>query len=177
MIGRFLQGATFYPFPCHVPGAFKGWGVRDFRWYLSGLLSTCALAIVLFAGFVQFAHADPLPGPIPAEVVSVYDGDTITVKAAIWPGIFAVRDIRVLGVDTPEIQGKCEDEHQKAIRARDLARELVGNKVHLKDVEEGTWPRRDRARVILRDGSDLAVRLIQAGLGRPYEGGKREGWC
>ena len=27
------------------------------------------------------------------------------------------------------------------------------------------------------DGRSLAAALIQAGLGRPYAGGKRQGWC
>ena len=31
--------------------------------------------------------AGPIPGPITAHVVSVYDGDTITVGASPWPGM------------------------------------------------------------------------------------------
>ena len=30
---------------------------------------------------------------------------------------------------------------------------------------------------VLADGQDVALLLISAKLGRPYSGGKREGWC
>ena len=40
---------------------------------------------------------------VPATVVSVYDGDTIKVKAEHWPGHTWTGNVRVLGVDTPEL--------------------------------------------------------------------------
>ncbi len=52
--------------------------------------------------------ADPaITGPISAKVIKVYDGDTFTVKAYPWPGITAKASVRVDGVDSPEIRGKC----------------------------------------------------------------------
>ena len=55
--------------------------------------------------------AEPLPGPVPAEVVDIIDGDTVTVRARIWPGQFVETRVRLRGVDTPEIRRPdCEAE-------------------------------------------------------------------
>ena len=43
-----------------------------------------------------------------ALVTGAYDGDTVYVEAAIWPNMTWTGGIRVLGVDTPEIRGRCE---------------------------------------------------------------------
>ena len=45
------------------------------------------VALLAFPG-VTYA-ADTIPGPIIATVVSVYDGDTLTVDAEPWPGLTA----------------------------------------------------------------------------------------
>ncbi len=122
------------------------------------------------------ALADPIPGPITAHVVSVYDGDTITVAAVPWPGVTIRVGVRVEGIDTPEILGKCEAEKALAVRARDRARELVGATVELRNVRHGKFAGRVVADVYA-DGVRLADVLIAGGLGRAYDGGKREGWC
>ena len=57
------------------------------------------------------AWADPpIIGPVSAKVIKVYDGDTFTVEAYPWPGLEAKASVRIDGVDTPEIRGKCEAE-------------------------------------------------------------------
>ena len=63
-----------------------------------------------------------------AKVTKVYDGDTLTVEAYPWPGLEAKASVRVDGVDTPEIRGKCEAEKQKAIEARDYVKSLTLDK-------------------------------------------------
>jgi endonuclease YncB( thermonuclease family) len=45
---------------------------------IAALLSTLALPA---------QSAEPIPGPINARVVSVYDGDTFTADAMPWPGV------------------------------------------------------------------------------------------
>ena len=70
--------------------------------------------------------ADPaITGQVATKVIKVYDGDTVTVEAYPWPGLEAKASVRVDGVDTPEIRGKCEAEKQKAIEARDYVKGLV----------------------------------------------------
>ena len=124
-----------------------------------------------------------VPGPdgvgiqTPARVLSVYDGDTVKVEAAMWPGLTWTGNVRVEGVDTPEIRGKCEGEKRKAVAARDFVRESVGGRITLVNVKKGKYAGRVVARIRLADGTDLTDLLIRAKHGRPYDGGWRQGWC
>ena len=78
-----------------------------------------------------------------AKVISVYDGDTITVDIDLGFK-FSVRNfkIRMYGIDTPEIKGSTRD---RGILARDALREKILGKdiiLHtLKDEQEkyGRW--------------------------------------
>ncbi len=123
--------------------------------------------------------ADPaITGPISAKVIKVYDGDTFTVEAYPWPGLTAKASVRIDGVDTPEIRGKCDEEKQKAIEARNYVRSLIlGEVVQLENVKHGKYAGRVVAEVILDGGENLAEKIISQGLGREYHGGRREGWC
>ncbi len=68
------------------------------------------------------AHAgETIPGPIPADVIGVYDGDTLTVDAHPWPQITVRTSVRVRGIDTPEIRGKCSSEKAQASEGPDPA--------------------------------------------------------
>ncbi len=69
------------------------------------------------------------PGPIAADVVRVYDGDTLTVDAHPWPHITVRTSVRVDGIDAPEIRGKCDSEKALAREAREPAGETVGEHV------------------------------------------------
>ncbi len=56
-------------------------------------------ALIVVIAPVAALGADLIPGPINARVVSVYDGDTMTVDAEPWPGLTARTTVRVAGVD------------------------------------------------------------------------------
>ncbi len=137
------------------------------------ILSTC------FILFHSTAWGDPaITGPVSAKVVKVYDGDTFTVEAYPWPGLEAKASVRVNGVDTPEIRGKCDAEKQKAIEAREFVKGLIlGEVVFLEHVKHGKYAGRVIADVKLENGENLAEKIINQGLGREYHGGSREGWC
>ena len=112
-----------------------------------------------------------------SSIARVYDGDTITVNIDQWPPIVGQAiSIRVRGVDTPEIRGKCQAEKDLARRAKSYTAAAVKyGQVTLKNLERGKYFR------IVADvevnGKPLAAALISQGLGRPYDGGKRKGWC
>ena len=95
---------------------------------------------------------------VPAIVTSVYDGDTLKVSATIWPGITWAGSVRVLGVDTPEIRGKCPEEKAKAIAAREfvkltIRKHSIGDEVVLHNVKLGKYAGRVLADVEFYDES------------------------
>ncbi len=122
------------------------------------------IAALLALPSVAFA-ADTIPGPIVATVISVYDGDTMTVSAFPWPGITIRTAVRVNGIDTPEIRGLCDAEKELAKRARDYVRATVGDHVELTNITLGKYAGRIIADVALADGQSLAALVIGAGLG------------
>ena len=115
----------------------------------------------------------------PAQIVRVIDGDTVVTHVYPWPGMIVETRIRVRGIDTPEIRGKCEEEKTKARDAKRMTAKLLpsGTKVELRNIKQDKYAGRHDADVILSDGRSLADALIAAGLARPYDGGKRPDWC
>jgi len=108
-----------------------------------------------------------------------YDGDTIYVAIPGLPGEIANMSVRVRGVDTPEIRGKCESEKQLAQKARDYARSRLksAKAVEFCEPEWGRYGGRVVASVRI-DGTPLDLDLINQGLARAYDGKtKRAPWC
>jgi endonuclease YncB( thermonuclease family) len=140
-----------------------------------------ALAVLLpaVAVSVDGSAAEPLPGPIPAEVVRVIDGDSLAVRAAIWIGQTVETVVRLKGVDAPEVRGACSAEKALAAQATATVAALLrpGDRVLLHEVTTGKFAGRVVARVATEDGRDLATALLVAGLAEPYDGGRRDTWC
>jgi micrococcal nuclease len=115
-----------------------------------------------------------------ATVISVTDGDTIKVKAQLWPQMITETTIRISGLDTPEKgwRAKCSAEAALADTATAFsAATLTGRTVYLLAVEPDKYGGRFLARVQLADGQDFGTLLIEKGLARPYDGGTRRPWC
>jgi len=113
-----------------------------------------------------------------SEVTSIYDADTFRVNIDSWPDIIGSRmSVRVLGVDAPEIRGKCDSEKKAARLAKKFTVGFLrdGAKIELRNIQRGKYFR-ILAEVYV-DGINLAEGLIKAKHARPYEGGKRMGWC
>ncbi len=144
-----------------------------------GRFKATGMALSLMVGLVGVVWAaETLPGPIPATVIEVVDGDTVGVRARIWLGQDVEIRVRLLDIDAPEMRGKCETERSLAVAARDRVRaRVLGRSVMLWDVEYGKYAGRVTARITLADGTDLAAELVQDGFARPYDGGTRGSWC
>ncbi len=151
------------------------------------ILVLAALAAPVVGGALPGAlgAADRLPGPLPAQVVSVLDGDTLEVRVHIWLGQDLSTRVRLAGIDAPELEGKCDRERDLARRARAylLARldpvdaGAGAAMVRLREVRYGKFAGRVLARVETWDGTDLGQGLLAAGLARPYDGRRRASWC
>lgn len=117
-------------------------------------------------------------GATVSAVTSIYDADTFRANIEGWPAIIGHRvPIRVNGVDAPELRGKCEAEKQKARQAKQftVAKLRAAHEIRLEELDRGKYFR--ILADVYVDGESLGQALIRAGHARPYEAGKREGWC
>lgn len=134
--------------------------------------------------------AEPIPGPVPAEIIEIIDGDTIAVRARIWPGQFVETRVRLRGVDTPETRRPgCEAERAAGGRASLFTQawlstdppgdaegaESAAAGFTLHDVDLGSFAGRVIARIERVDGADLSTALMEAGLAAEY--GEDGPWC
>ena len=114
-----------------------------------------------------------------AIYVGNYDGDTITFNL---PGLHSIIgekiSIRVNGIDTPEIRGKCEKEKYDAIQAKEMVADILkdAERITLKNMERGKYFR--IAADVVVDGESLGDMLVDAGVAIRYGGGKKtHKWC
>ena len=115
-------------------------------------------------------------GIFAALVLSVTDGDTFRARVPVWDNIDVVTAVRIRGIDTPEIKGKCPAEKAAALAAKERLTALLNGPVQLLHVEPDKYAGRVDADVIV-DGKPVAAILIAEGLARPYTGGARQAWC
>jgi micrococcal nuclease len=114
-----------------------------------------------------------------AAYVRNYAGDTITFNLPeLHPIIDKKINIRVNGIDTPEIRGKCEKETYNAQQAQQMVADILkdAEQITLKNMERGKYFR--IAADVIVDGENLADTLIEAGMAVRY-GGRRKThkWC
>ncbi len=121
---------------------------------------------------------ETLAGPIPAKVLRVVDGDTIVVRAHIWLGQTIESMVRIRGIDTPEIKGKCEFERQKADEAKIFVEKMVdGKDIFLEQISYDKYGGRVVAIIKTKGHKSLAEEMINKGLAREYQGKTKQGWC
>ena len=111
------------------------------------------------------------------EVINVYDGDTFRVNIDEFPPIIGENiAIRILGIDTPEIKGNCQQERQLAIKARDFTRKYLnsGSVISLTDLKRDKYFR-ILANVYI-DGKNLGDALLMQNLAVVYLGKKKFNW-
>jgi len=113
-----------------------------------------------------------------SKVISVYDGDTFRVDINSLPPIVGKNiAIRVNGVDTPEIRGKCQYEKNLALEARDFVRVKLANakEIKLTNLQRGKYFR--VVANVLVDGVSLEQELLDNKLAYRYDGSRKLSWC
>jgi len=112
------------------------------------------------------------------EIRTIYDGDTFRANLADMPDIIGERmSIRISGIDTPEMRGKCPKEKDLARKAKKFTVQMLrnGTVIELRNTARGKYFR------ILADvdidGVNLGKELIKNNLAVPYHGGKKINWC
>ncbi len=111
--------------------------------------------------------------------VKNYDGDTITVDLKGQHPLFGDNiSVRVAGIDTPEIKGKCSQEKELARDAKKIVHKIMSKarNIKLKNVQRGKYFR--IVADVQADKKDVADILIKKGLAVRYDGGtKGFDWC
>lgn len=127
------------------------------------------------------------PAPIPlAVVINHIDGDTILIstKSCLFVTryycIQGIIPLRLRGINTPELHGKCEQEKQKAQEALAELQRLVpkGTTIQLFKVGLEKYGR-VLAEISTQDGINIGKQMLNAELAHPYFGGHRDPleWC
>jgi len=114
-----------------------------------------------------------------AEIISVYDGDTFRADISNYPPIVGENiGIRINGIDTPEIRGRCDSEIALAKDAQRFAEKTLRSAkvVELRNLQRGKYFR--VVADVYADGINIGDQLIKEGLAVPYDGGRKtKDWC
>ena len=113
-----------------------------------------------------------------SKVHNVYDGDTITADIYGYPDVVGKKiGVRIVGIDTPEIRGKCVAEKKLAVKAKEYVTMIVktGKVVVLKNVQRDKYFR--VLADVYVDGVSVSELLILNGMARRYDGGTKSSWC
>jgi micrococcal nuclease len=141
----------------------------DISRYVHGMRIQC---ITLCVGMLLTYGATAAP----ACRYHIIDGDTIQL-------IETGETIRIVGLDTPETGGraKCESEHAAGVAASEHLASVLCAPGAVVEVDRGPRlqvDRYDRTLATVSVGeTDITNVMITRGFGRPYLGGRREGWC
>ncbi len=141
-------------------------------------------AIFALMAFPGSSVAAPIAGlQVPCAVERVIDGDSIKLVCTLFPGLTQRINVRIVGTDTPESgwRARCDSERRRAGLAKEFVEGLVdagGGVVILTDIALGKFAGRTLGDILTGpDRVSLRAALIDAGHARPYDGGRREGWC
>lgn len=128
------------------------------------------VAAAFSAGLMVQPGPQMAPNWVAAHVISVHDGDTFSAAVDLGFGTTIVEDFRLLGVDTPELQGETK---VAAERARDwVTAQATGRPILIREHGRDKWGR--WLAEVQVGGRDLSQELIRRGMGKPYFGGKKE---
>ena len=163
---------------------------RKKLYVIAGILTVIALAVSCVLYFTASSNAEigTSASPVatigdiftftPAEIVSIYDGDTFKIDlAGVHPLFGDDVSVRLFGVDTPEIRGSEDRVKVLAKKARDLTEKaLMGaEEIELKNPQRGKYFR--IVADVYVDGNSLAELLMKAGLAKTYDGtGEKPVW-
>jgi micrococcal nuclease len=113
------------------------------------------------------------------KIVRVYDGDTVTIATRIGvdgieiPKLFRF-NVRLLGIDTPEMRTKNQTEKALALKSRDaLNKYIIHKMVTLTSVSYDKYGR-ILADIIMEDGTNVSDWMLENGYAVKYDGGTKQ---
>ena len=109
------------------------------------------------------------------KVSRVIDGDSMVVSIPI-DFTYWTMPIRIKDIDCPEVRTRDLVEKELGFKAKAHVENLVGINIVSLQLSQFDKYGRLLAVVHTQDGTSVGDSLIEAGLGRLYDGGKRGGW-
>jgi endonuclease YncB( thermonuclease family) len=113
------------------------------------------------------------------EVTSIYDGDTFRATIKDYQSIIGKRiPIRISGIDTPELRGKCKKEKILALKAKQFTVSMLraAHTIELHNMQRGKYFR--IVADVIADGVSVGDELLKNTLAVEYHGGhKFKNWC
>ena len=110
-----------------------------------------------------------------ALVLSIYDGDTMTLLIDTGFDIHTKQKVRLYGIDTPELRTRNKKEKALAKDVRDYLREMLQGKfVEINSREKGKYGR--YLVDIYYNNMHINQHLIEKGYAKSYFGGKKNRW-
>jgi endonuclease YncB( thermonuclease family) len=112
------------------------------------------------------------------KIIRVYDGDTVTIAARFKiDGVYVPKlfryNVRLRGIDSPEMKTKNSTEKSLALKSRDALTELIMDRmVRLENVEYDKYGR-ILANVITEGGINVSNWMIENGYAVEYDGGTK----
>jgi endonuclease YncB( thermonuclease family) len=190
----YIQPAPGYFCPMIRMGRYErtpAFGLASATFVLGTLFGAAVFAAASGQRFAPargpFRHAifPPAPsrGPIssagyPAEVLYVIDGDTFDARVLVWPGMNVHTRVRLRDIDAAEMQARCPQERRLAEAARDALRAILAQgDVGISRVGLDKYEGRVDADVVTRHTPNVSAAMLAGGYARPYDGGRRSGWC
>lgn len=115
------------------------------------------------------------------KIIRVIDGDTVEIEANFLPPpLKPSLKLRIYGIDTPEkkSRAKCDLEAELSKKATAFTQKVINESIS-KKIKIRKWDKYG-GRVlgdIILDGKSLEALLLNEGLAKPYDGGKKSSWC
>lgn len=150
--------------------------------WLTNVCSACTVLVLALTFTARPSVAtEPLAGPVPADIVWVFNGHTIQVRAHTWLDHLIVTRVRLRGLDSPEpgAKAKCAEERTQGKDAVAALRQFTSEgQVTLQNIAHDVHAGQVVADVFVDDES-LVDRMLEDEHGREFDedGGEREGWC
>lgn len=142
------------------------------------ILKYVFVCVVLIVSMQPGVAAKSFAGPVEAHVLRVIDGDTFLAEALVWPGHTVRVNVRIRGIDAPEMRSKCAKEREAAHHARFLLEALIGEMpVQVYNIGADKYYGRVLADVTNVHGTSVAEELLNKHAVRPYEGKKKMPFC
>ena len=121
--------------------------------------------------------SEPFTYRISKDTINVYDGDTF--RCAIDLGfriILENQSVRLSAINCPELRTKDKREKALGYEAKEKLIEILdeASEITLQSLGKGKFGR--IIGICYADGYNVNDMMVESGLARPYDGGKRSSW-